>query len=120
MTPKMKSERVQLFMVVLGLFLVIGLVAGGTYFLNDQDLIGIGDMGPGEMPEGPLPELGDGESRPARPDVNGAGMGFNSQLLMGLLKVVLQIILVIVLVTGARRLLNWPLRRRRRVPVKQS
>ncbi len=70
-------------------------------------------MPDGQRPE--PPEFEEGADRPAPPDDHAGGMSFNSQDLLGLLQVVLQIALVNVLVAGGRWLISW-LQRWRRAP----
>lgn len=117
MSTKKKTNKQNFWIVVLGLLLLIGLIAGGTYVLNEQGLISAG----GEAQDGPpsdmdMAEFEEGAERPERPDHDGEGGGFNSQSLVGLFKVVLQISVVVVIITGGQWLLSWFQRRRRRAP----
>jgi hypothetical protein len=52
MPAQKKTNGKQFWIVVLGLFLVIGLVAGGTYVLNEQGLISAGGGPEGGPPGG--------------------------------------------------------------------
>lgn len=110
------SNQMKFWMVLLGLFLLIGLVAGGTYILNDQGLISAGNTAPGELSEGAPPDLEEGAAMPERPEGGSEGMGFNSQALVGVFKALLQISLVVAIVAGSQWLISWLQRRRRRSP----
>jgi hypothetical protein len=116
MSTKKKTNRKRFSIVVLGLFLLIGLIAGGTYVLDEQGLISAG----GEVQDGPLAdmaELEEGAERPSPPDHEGdEGAGFNSQSLAGLFTAILQISVVVVVIAGGQWLLSWLQRRRRRAP----
>ena len=119
MSTKKKSNKINFLIVVLGLFTVIGLIAGGTYFLNEQGLISAGNMpeGGGERPDGPPADFEEGGEMPARPEGGEAGgMGFNSQALSGFFKAILQISIVVFVIAGGQSLFSWLQRRRRRVP----
>jgi hypothetical protein len=113
MSTRKKINKQKFWIVVLGLLLLIGLTAGGTYVLNEQDLISAG----GESQDGPLAdraEYEEGAERPEPPDHGGEGGGFNSQSLVGLFKVVLQISIVVVVIAGGQWLLSWLQQRWRR------
>ncbi|MEZ4833920.1 MAG: hypothetical protein R2873_18375, partial [Caldilineaceae bacterium] len=102
--------------VVLGLFLFIGLIAGGTYLLDTQGLISVG----GDMPDGPPANMittTEGSEMPARPERDGEVGGFNAQALMGLVEVLLKMSVVVLVVTGGQAVLSWVQRRRQRAPV---
>ncbi len=117
MSTKKKSNKMKFLVVVLGLFAVIGLIAGGTYILNEQGLISAGSIpeGGGERPEDPPPDFEEGGEMPARPEGGEAGgMGFNSQALMGIFKMILQIVIVVVIVVVGQSLYHWLVKRRRR------
>jgi len=55
MSTKQKSNRIHFWVVVLGLLLTIGLIAGGTYVLSEQGLISAGG---GEMRDSGAPLAG--------------------------------------------------------------
>jgi flagellar biogenesis protein FliO len=124
----MKTSRKNFWIVVLGLFLVIGLVAGGAYVLNEQGLIsavggreggppdGFPDSSSDGRPEG-RPDFAEDGERPERPDHHEGGPeGFNTRALGGLLKVIVQISIVVAIVAGGQWLFSWSQRRRRRAP----
>ena len=118
MSTKKKANKGKFLVVVLGLFTIIGLIVGGTYVLNEQGLISAGNMPEGgeARPEGPPPGFeADGETT-TRPERDEAGMAFNSQAVVGLFKVMLQISIVIVIVAGGQWLFSW-LRRRRHLHI---
>jgi hypothetical protein len=123
MSTQMKTNKKQFWIVVLGLLIVIGLIAGGTYLLNEQGLISVGgppegfsDGPPDGAPEG-MPDFAEDGERPERPDHHddGAG-GFSTQALGGLFKVIVQISIVVFIIAGGQWLLSWLQRRRRRAP----
>jgi len=103
MFTKKKTNSANFWLVVLGLFLVIGFVAGGVYLLDSQGVISVGGDMPAERPEADetMPDFGDGETTmPLRGDHDEAGGELSSMGLLGILKMVLQLGVVIVVVTG--------------------
>lgn len=105
MSTHKKTHKMNFWLVVLGLFLVIGLVAGGTYLLDKQGVISMGTDGPGELPEGMSADAVDfeaGADRPARPDFEEGGDSFNSESLLGVLRAALQMAVVVVVVAGGQ------------------
>jgi hypothetical protein len=121
MSATKKTNRKQFWLVVLGLFLLIGAIAGGTYLLDVQGLINAG----GEMQGGPPADMADiseladsaeGNEMPARPDHDEEGGGFSSQALTGMFQVMLQMSMVVVVIAGGQWLLSRLQRRRRRAP----
>jgi hypothetical protein len=105
MNTNKKLRKGSFWLVLLGLLLMIGLVSGGVYLLDDQGLIGLGGEMDGERPS--FPEMdaaaanGETFQRPSR-DHDEAG-GFSIQGLLGILKVVVQLGIVVVIVTGFQR-----------------
>ncbi len=115
MSTQKKTNRKKFWIVVLGLFLFIGLIAGGTYVLDEQGLISAG----GKVQDGPpddMTELEEGAERPSPPDRDDENAGFNSQALSGLFKSILQISAVVVVIAGGQGLFSWLRRRRHRTP----
>lgn len=115
MSSQRKTNGKQFWIVVLGLFLFISLIAGGTYLLDAQGLISAGS----EMQDGPPANLSTAaeDEMPARPDREEQAGGFNAQALMGLLEVPLKMSVIVLIVTGGQALLSWVQRRRQRAPV---
>ena len=119
MSIQKKANAKHFWLVVLGLFLLIGLIAGGTYVLDAQGLISAGSGGEqggsrGEPPAGMADFAASGEM-PTRPDHDGGEGGFSVQALSGVLQEALQIGLVVVVVAGGQWLFSWLMRRRRHV-----
>ncbi|MCA9917926.1 MAG: hypothetical protein KC445_08245 [Anaerolineales bacterium] len=102
MNTNKKSGKGSFWLVLLGLLLVIGFVSGGVYLLDDQGLISLGGEMDGERPS---PEdmdmtLADGTTmQPPTRDHDESG-GISSQSLLGILKMVAQLGVVVVVVTG--------------------
>lgn len=104
MSAKTKPTTRKFWLVVLGLLLTIGLICGGIYLLNDQGLISAGSGG--DRPESGPPagfEDRDSGERPFSGDQHEAG-GFDNRSIAGVFKTLLQIAVVVLLVTGGRRL----------------
>jgi hypothetical protein len=115
MSTKKKSNKMSFLLVVLGLFLVIGFVAGGTYFLNNQGLLSVGGAVPGERSDRPPANFEEGTERPARPDgEEGGSGGVNAQAFAGLFKTIGQILMVVVVIAGGQWLFAWLRHRRKR------
>ena len=116
MAMQRNTNRKQFWIVVLGLFLFIGLVAGGTYLLDAQGLISAG----GELQDGPPADLStaaeSGEVR-VRPDREEQAGGFTVQALMGLMEVPIKMGAIVLIVISGQGLLSWMQRRRQRAPV---
>lgn len=106
MSTKKKTNKTQFWLVVLGLFFMIGLVVGGTYVLDEQGLISTSEMS-GERSEGAPADFTEGTERPTRPDSDDEGMGLNAQAFQGLFQVILQIGVVVVVVVVSKRLYAW-------------
>ncbi|MBK8988347.1 MAG: hypothetical protein IPM39_20140 [Chloroflexi bacterium] len=91
--------------VVLGLLLTIGLIVGGTYFLNAQGWISAGDgEGRGERPN--FMAEGEFRERPSHGDQDEAG-GFDGRAAAGVLKTLLQFAIVIAIVIGGQKIYAW-------------
>lgn len=116
MSTQKKTNRKHFWLVVLGLFLLIGVIAGGTYLMESQGLISAGSELPGNLPAdmGELADFSEGGEMPSPPDHGSEGGGFSSQALSGMFKAILQIGAVVFVIAGGQWLLSWVQRRRRR------
>ncbi|MBK7896661.1 MAG: hypothetical protein IPJ90_17645 [Anaerolineaceae bacterium] len=104
MNTNKKQRKASFWLVLVGLLLLVGLVSGGVYLLDDQGLISLGGEMAGERPS--LPEMSttaDGDTfLPPTRDHDEAG-GFSGAGLLGLLKTVVQLGIVVVALTGFQR-----------------
>ena len=103
MSTKKKTSKAHFWLVVLGLFLFIGIVTGGVYFLDNQGLISSSEEMSGERPDvdGTMPELADKETMvPPQGDHDDTGGELNSTAFLSVLQMVLQLGLVVVVITG--------------------
>ncbi|MCA9931115.1 MAG: hypothetical protein KC419_21670 [Anaerolineales bacterium] len=117
-TRNKKKSRQNVWAVILGLFLAIGLIAGGAYALNDMGLLssGMPADGGGALPEfveGEMPDDASLGERPLPPD--GASEGSSSQVLISFATAIGQMAAVITLVYYGQKLLGW-LEKRLRKP----
>lgn len=119
MSKQKKTDKKHFWLVVLALFLLIGSIAGGVYILNEQGLISVANGVQGDRSDGPPTDRSDSaeDGEMFSPSSHeGEGSGFNIQALGGVFKVLLQLSLVVVVITGGQRLFSWLQRRWRRAP----
>ncbi len=104
MKTNKKSQTAKFWAVVLGLFLLIGVVSGGTYLLNEQGFISLGGEVEGERPsfDSINTENADDQlaSRPTRGQDHEEAGGIDSASLTGILKMIAQLGIVVIAVTG--------------------
>ncbi|MCB9420139.1 MAG: hypothetical protein H6667_10055 [Ardenticatenaceae bacterium] len=126
MTTRKPTRKPNFWMVLIGLFLLIGLIAGGTYALNEAGYISAAGMPDGGAPSDfagltdadssdtavMTTDAASTDSRPAPPE--GMEDGRSSQALTGFAKALGQMALVITLVYYGQKLFGWLEKRLRR------
>lgn len=122
MTTHKQARKPNFWVVTLGLFLLIGLIAGGTYALNEAGFIRAGATAEGRIPPD-FPTGVDSESsaavltgeRPSRPERSGGDR--SNVAILGFAKAIIQMAIVITLVYYGQKLLSRLEKRLRRPKV---
>lgn len=117
MSTRQKTRQPVLWVVILGLFLLIGLIAGGTYTLNEAGLLGSAAMPDGAAPPDFTADGTAGSETFTPPEgmLEGRHDEDGSGTLVGFVITIVQLALVIMPVYYGQKLFGW-LEKRLRKP----
>jgi len=112
MSTQKRDRKPNFWLVLTGLFLLIGLIAGGTYTLNEMGLLGSTSTAESDgermaPPDFNMDELAeDGTFSPPDREAHDEG-GVSSAGLLGLGKSIGQIAIIVAAVYYSQKLLDW-------------